>query len=174
MQPANPDTHTHAHAHTQDHPSTIQPANPSADTDSIGPASQAWMALLLVGYGIVLTITIATLATTVHHHWWLAAALTLALLTRLVPDALEVTDWACRGAPTWRPPLDPRPRLVTGLTAITARWPDYPEFGQWAAWLQARLRPRTRRSRLATVVVALCLAAMVAGWAAWQPPTPLS
>jgi hypothetical protein len=181
----NPDSSVQRHRHNQpSKPSATQPA--AVNIDTFGPASSAWMWLLLGGYGAALIFTVWTLATTLQHRWWLAATLTLTLLARLVPDALEITDWACRGAPTWQPPIDPCPRpvtalaaLATGLAAVTTRWPAYPEFAQWvirlqpwALWLDARLPPRTARSRRATVIAALVLAALIAGWAALQAPSP--
>jgi hypothetical protein len=144
---------------------------PATDTRSPFPPL-AWVALLLGGHGMVLLIAIFTAATTVQHHWWFAATATLALLTRLVPDALELTEWACGGAPTWLPPVDPRPRLAVALAALASRAPDYPELARLAPMVEGWLPPRTARSHLATVIVALGLAVLVAAWAGLAAPTP--
>jgi hypothetical protein len=163
MHSAKPDTHT---------PDPDVTTNPNADVGADGPATLPWVTTLLIGHAVVLIITVWTLSTTTRYHWWFGITATLALLTRLVPDALELFDWACHGAQTWRPPVDPCPRIVVALAAITVRAPDYPEFKQWAEWIAVRLPLRTPQSRMATVIAALGLAVLVAGWAAWQLPSP--
>ena len=68
--------------------------------------------LLLAGQAVLLVIGTWTLAQATQHHWWLTFALDLAVLARLVADAIVLGEWACTAArwlptfPSWLPPLD--------------------------------------------------------------------
>jgi hypothetical protein len=137
--------------------------------------------VLVGGYAAALAIMVDALAVAAQHRWWFGAAATLVVLVRVIPDALELATWVDRPQP-WPLPFDPRPWLLVMAVNLTGRldWSQLPPLVR--AYLEETFEPerleqwqrrhrRTPQSRLVTVLVGLCLATVIAGWASWQPPT---
>jgi hypothetical protein len=126
--------------------------------------------VLLAGYAAALAIMVNALAVAARHRWWFGAAASLALLARVIPDVLELAGWLDRPQP-WPLPFDPQPWLAKVARIVAQRdWtPPSQTRDEWLSWFCGLLQPRLPRSRLLTVLIGLCLATMIAGWAAWSP-----
>jgi len=146
--PDQPQSHVQGQGHDPSGASSV-PTPALGSTTQVPVLGWGWVCfalLLLAGQAVLLVIATWTLAVATQNHWRITIALDLAVLVRLVGDALVLCEWACTATawlptfPSWLPPLDA---------------PD--PFADWA-W------------PVGTALAALVLAALSA--MALQPPTP--